>query len=136
MESPSLNKPFAAYTGLANPDIEKISYTGDTVWLNKKQTHGFQGVPDAVWNFHVGGYQVCYKWLKDRKGRTLSEDDITLYHDIIVAISETIRIMTEIDEVIDEHGGWPGSKDKEFHKTMCQHICGSISVVLVVIKIV
>jgi hypothetical protein len=69
----------------------------------------FEGVPEAVWNLHIGGYQACHKWLKDRKGRTLSQDDVTHYQRIIVAISETIRIMGEIDEVIEEHGGWPGA---------------------------
>jgi hypothetical protein len=62
-----------------------------------------------VRNFHIGGYQVCDKWLKDRKGRTLSKDDITHYHKIVVALSETIRRMKEIDEVINRHGGWPGA---------------------------
>jgi hypothetical protein len=60
-----------------------------------------------VWNFHIGGYQVCEKWLKDRKGRTLTADDRTHYQKIIVALSETIRLMTEIDGVIEKHGGWP-----------------------------
>ena len=51
--------------------------------------------------------QVCEKWLKDRKGRQLSADDRTHYQKIIVAVSETIRLMKEIDEVIEKHGGWP-----------------------------
>src|SRR5271157_5058679 len=85
--------------------VEKTSYFNDTVWLDKSQTRGFQGVSEAVWEFHIGGYQVCEKWLKDRKGRTLSKDDITHYHKIVVALSETIRLMTEIDEVIDKLGG-------------------------------
>ena len=55
----------------------------------------------------IGGYQVLHKWLKDRKGRTLSYDDVTHYGKIVVALKETIRLMQEIDEVIDEHGGWP-----------------------------
>ena len=62
---------------------------------------------EAVWNFHIGGYQVCDKWLKDRKGRALSKDDIAHYHKIVVALHETILLMREIDEVIEEHGGWP-----------------------------
>ena len=60
-----------------------------------------------MWAFHIGGYQVCEKWLKDRKGRPLSKADITHYQKIVVALSETIRLMKEIDEVIDQHGGWP-----------------------------
>ena len=48
-----------------------------------------------------------YKWLKDRKGRRLSKDDIDHYQKIVVALNETIRLMTEIDNVINAHGGWP-----------------------------
>ena len=59
-----------------------------------------------MYNFHIGGYQVCQKWLKDRKGRTLSGEEIEHYPRIVVALNETIRIMKEIDEVIEEHGGW------------------------------
>ncbi len=66
-------------------------------------------MPEDVWNFHIGGYQVCEKWLKDRKGRTLSKDDIAHYQKIVVALAETIRLMKEIDEVIEQHGGWPGA---------------------------
>jgi hypothetical protein len=66
-------------------------------------------VREPVWNFHIGGYQVCEKWLKDRRGRTLSNDDITHYHKITVALAETIRLMKEIDEIIEEHGGWPSA---------------------------
>jgi hypothetical protein len=60
--------------------------------------------PDAVWNFKVGGYQVCDKWLKDRQGRTLSNDDLTHYQRIVVALSETRRSMAVIDKAIP---GWP-----------------------------
>ena len=70
-------------------------------------TRGFSGVPEAVWDFHIGGYQVCYKWLKNRKGRALSDEDVAHYQRIVVALNETIRIMAEIDEVIEAHGGWP-----------------------------
>jgi hypothetical protein len=87
--------------------VERVSWSGNTVWLDKSQTTGFVGVPEPVWNFHIGGYQVCEKWLKDRKGRTLSAEDIAHYHKIVVALSETIRLMSEIDAVIESHGGWP-----------------------------
>ena len=79
------------------------------MWVDKAQTIGFKGVREDVWNFHIGGYQVCEKWLKDRKGRTLSKDDIAHYQKIVVALAETIRLMKEIDEVIEQHGGWPGA---------------------------
>ena len=75
------------------------------VWINKTQY--FEGVPPEIWAFHVGGYQVCQKWLKDRKGRRLSYNDITHYQRIVAALGETIRLMAEIDGVIEAHGGWP-----------------------------
>jgi Type ISP C-terminal specificity domain len=62
-----------------------------------------------VWKFEIGGHQVCEKWLKGRKGRTLSDDDIAHYQKIVVALNETIRLMQEIDDVIEEHGSWPGA---------------------------
>ena len=96
--------------------VEKISYSDGIVWIDKEKLSGFKGVTEEIWNFYIGGYQVCHKWLKDRQekggknprpGRVLTDSDIDHYQKIIVAISETIRIMGEIDEVIEEHGGWP-----------------------------
>lgn len=107
LESPKLAQPITEFTGGRNPEIEKPTWSNNTVWVDKAQTTGFRGVREAVWNFHIGGYQVCEKWLKDRKGRTLTKDDLAHYQKIIVALSETIRLMKEIDEVIEEHGGWP-----------------------------
>ena len=109
LESPTLAQPVTEFIGGRTPEVEKISWSCDTVWVNKAQTTGFCGVPEEVWNFHIGGYQVCEKWLKDRKGRTLTDDDIAHYQKVVVALSETIRLMAEIDRVIDEHGGWPGA---------------------------
>jgi predicted helicase len=107
LESPKLAQPITELIGSRNPEVEKISWSRDTVWVDKAQMSGFSGVPESVWNFHIGGYQVCEKWLKDRKGRTLSDEDIAHYQKIVVALSETIRLMKEIDEVIEHHGGWP-----------------------------
>ena len=116
LESPKLDIPTTQFIGHSR-EVVKVGWVDDTVWINaggKKAattagTCGFQGVPEAVWNFHIGGYQVCEKWLKDRKGRTLSDEDIAHYHKIIIALTETIRLMAEIDEVIETHGGWPGA---------------------------
>lgn len=109
LESPKLDKPITEFIGSRNPEIEKASWSKNSVWVDKVQSIGFKGVPEEVWNFHIGGYQVCAKWLKDRKGRTLSKDDIAHYQRIVVALSETIRLMAEIDNVIDKHGGWPSA---------------------------
>ena len=119
LESPKVKRPITVYVGPKNPEVVRIVWSNDAVWLDSpvaKKGHppkpgniGFKGITEQVWNFHIGGYQVCEKWLKDRKGLTLSAEDIAHYQKIIVSISETIRLMTEIDKVIDAHGGWPGA---------------------------
>ncbi len=71
-------------------------------------TQYFGGILADVWNFRIGGYQVCEKWLKDRKGRTLDYADIQHYQRIVVALSVTIRLMGDIDRTIEvQGGGWP-----------------------------
>jgi len=60
----------------------------------------FTGVPKVVWEFYIGGYQVCHKWLKDRKGRTPTSEDIAHYQRIVIALQETICLMQQIDEAI------------------------------------
>ena len=91
--------------------VEKVAYSEPDdaqpgrVWINKTQY--FEGVPQEVWDFHVGGYQVCHKWLKDRKGRELSYDDQQHYQGVVATLARTIEIMAEIDDAIDENGGWP-----------------------------
>ncbi len=74
----------------------------ERVWINDSQYFG--GLPESVWEFKVGGYQVCEKWLKDRKGRTLSREEIDHYQRVVVALKETIRLMKEIDKTIVK---WP-----------------------------
>ena len=86
-----------------------------TVWIDGKGAAGnFQGgsagfspVPEAVWHLYIGGYQVCEKWLKDRKGRTLTHDEIEHYQRTIAALAETRTLMAQIDSLISDHGGWP-----------------------------
>jgi predicted helicase len=112
-ESPKLDPSVTDFIGGRAPEVEKISSSESTVWLDKGQTIGFKGVPEGVWNFRIGGYQVCEKWLKDRRGRTLLKADIAHYQKIVVALSETIRLMKKIDELIDKHGGWPGAFQTE-----------------------
>jgi len=67
------------------------------VHINEKQY--FENVPEVAWNFYIGGYQPAQKWLKDRKGRELGYEDILHYQKIIVALSETNRIMKEIEKI-------------------------------------
>jgi predicted helicase len=72
------------------------------VYINLEQY--FAGVPEEVWDFEVGGYQVLHKWLKDRKGRVLSYGELEHYQQMVVALKETLRLMGEVDATI---GGWP-----------------------------
>jgi SOS-response transcriptional repressor LexA len=119
MESEKLSSFITTYTGPRSPQVGRVGWSNDTVWLDaagtkkgqpaKPGTIGFRGVSKAVWSFHIGGYQICEKWLKDRGGRMLSAEDIGHYQKIVVAVAETIRLMEEIDEVIAAHGGWPGA---------------------------
>jgi len=75
------------------------------MYINPKQY--FEGVLPVVWEFRIGGYQVCEKWLKDRKGRTLEHDDIEHYQRTVAALSEPRTLMAQIDFLIADHGGWP-----------------------------
>jgi predicted helicase len=68
------------------------------IWINDEQY--FDNIPLTAWEFYIGGYQPAQKWLKDRKERTLEFDDILHYQKIIVALSETDRLMKEIDKII------------------------------------
>jgi predicted helicase len=76
--------------------VDKPEYKGGCVWINKEQC--FEDVPETAWNFYIGGYQPAQKWLKDRKGRTLTFDDIAHYRKIITVLLETDRLMKEIDK--------------------------------------
>ena len=67
----------------------------------------FEDVPANAWSLHIGGYQVCEKWLKDRRGRKLSEADTLHYRRVVAVLSETIELMAEIDRIIEKYGGWP-----------------------------
>lgn len=67
------------------------------VYINPTQYFG--NVPEVAWNFFIGGYQPAQKWLKDRKGRTLTNEDLEHYQKIIIALTETDRLMKEIDKI-------------------------------------
>ena len=75
------------------------------VWINDAQY--FDAVPQAVWDMHIGGYRVAEKWLKDRRGRLLTYDDITHYQNVVAALARTLAIQTELDDAVDAAGGWP-----------------------------
>jgi len=72
------------------------SYRGD---LQIFEEQYFAGVPQVAWEFYIGGYQPAQKWLKDRKGRALTFDDILHYQKVIVALLETDKLMKEIEKI-------------------------------------
>ncbi len=88
----------STYSVVGNNQVEKIDYKDEKVYINKTQY--FDQVKADVWEFYIGGYQVCQKWLKDRKGRALSYDDCEHYRYIVAAIERTMALMEEIDEII------------------------------------
>jgi predicted helicase len=87
--------------------IDKVRYdeAERRVYVNKTQF--FEPVPQEVWDFHIGGYRVAEKWLKDRRGHKLVFEDYQHYSRIVAALAETIRHMQAIDTDIEDAGGWP-----------------------------
>ncbi|MEK6708929.1 MAG: type ISP restriction/modification enzyme, partial [Pseudomonadota bacterium] len=82
--------------------MDKVEFREGRVYINAEQY--FDGVPQAVWDYHIGGYQVAAKWLKDRKGRLLSFDDLQHYQRVIAALAKTICLQAQIDAAIP---AWP-----------------------------
>jgi predicted helicase len=97
LESSVVSKPITGFPVGGDNTVAKIAYTDGRVFFN--DTQYFDGVPETAWNFYIGGYQPAQKWLKDRKGRKLKYDEIQHYQKIIVALTETARLMKEIDGI-------------------------------------
>ncbi|MEI6054565.1 MAG: type ISP restriction/modification enzyme [Lentisphaerota bacterium] len=97
LESPVVENFITSYPISGDNKVGKVRYENSRVYIN--ETQYFDNVPEVAWSFYIGGYQPAQKWLKDRKERVLNFDDILHYQKIIVALTETARIMKEIDEV-------------------------------------
>lgn len=97
LESPVVEKYITQYPVDGTNEVVKPVYAHGRVYINESQY--FNNVPEVAWNFYIGGYQPAQKWLKDRKGRMLEYEDIQHYQKIIVALTETDRLMKEIDKV-------------------------------------
>jgi len=101
LKSSELDSPIAKYQGSGDNDrIEKVIYKEDEkrIYINKEKY--FEGVPPEVWNYHIGGYQVLRKYLKDRKDRMM--DDAPRYCRIVTALYKTIEIQKQIDKIYPE----------------------------------
>lgn len=120
---PKLAKPSIRFVGQGD---NRLAQKGDIKLDNGKMminaAQWFEDVPEASVEFAIGGYQPLKKWLHDRAekggqnpspGRVLSEDDVLHYRRMVVALTETQRVMNEIDAAIDAHGGWPGAFKSE-----------------------
>jgi predicted helicase len=97
LESAVVEKPISKYPHTGTNVVGKTKYENGNVYIN--ETQYFEDVPEVAWNFYIGGYQPAQKWLKDRKDRELQIDDIRHYMKIIVALTETDRLMNEIDKI-------------------------------------
>ena len=100
LKSKEFDKSISKFPKSGSYKVDKIKYESEKVWINNDQF--FDGVKEEVWNYHIGGYQVCEKWLKDRKERTLSTEEIKTYCKIVTALSKTIELQNEIDKYYDE----------------------------------
>jgi len=101
MESPKVRTFITTFPESGSNMVEQKypKYDNGKVFINKTQYFG--GVPETSWTFYIGGYQPAQKWLKDRRGRKLTNQDIEHYQKMIVALAETGRIMREIDSSHD-----------------------------------
>jgi predicted helicase len=97
LESPLLEQRITQYPIAGTNQVGKIRYEDGKVYINESQY--FSNVPQIAWDFYIGGYQPAQKWLKDRKDRTLNFEDINHYQHIIIALTETSRLMKEIDDL-------------------------------------
>jgi len=98
--------PISAFPVPGMNNVVDVCYNAQSqVWINATQY--FDSVPWEAWNFSIGGYQICKKWLKDRKGRVLSGNEIAQYLQIVAILVETVELMHEIDVIIEHYGGWP-----------------------------
>lgn len=119
LESPKVEEYITTFPVAGSGEVEKVAFrhpeldSGSTdslyedaeinstwqVWINETQYFG--DVPEVAWNFYIGWYQPAQKWLKDRKWRTLTWEDISHYQSMIAALSETARVMGEVDKVLE-----------------------------------
>jgi predicted helicase len=106
LRDPALNTPSCKYPVGGDHRVERVEYDekAQRVWINGAQY--FEPVPPEVWAYRVGGYQVCHKWLDDRKGAVLSLDERLTYQKIITALKRTLALQAQIDALACAAWGW------------------------------
>jgi len=102
LKSSELDPPLCKFQGKGDNRVEIIKYDEKEkrIYFNEKQY--FEEIPQDIWQYQIGSYQVCRKWLKDRKGRCLSLEDIKHYCRVVTALQKTIEIQKEIDNIYEE----------------------------------
>lgn len=103
LKSKKLNKPIVKYRGMGDDKIEKVSYNEENGYVSINHKKYFDGITPQMWNYHIGGYQVLEKYLKDRKGRQMN--DPAIYCKIATAISCTIDIQNKLDSLFEKLDG-------------------------------
>jgi len=103
LRSSELDPPIARFQGEGDNRVQigkkGLRYDSEKQWVYINEAQFFEDVPPEVWEYQIGGYQVCRKWLKDRKGRTLSLDEIKTYCRIVTALEKTIEAQAKIDKL-------------------------------------
>jgi predicted helicase len=102
LKSKKLATPVAKCEGSGDPRVVKVTYDPKKKRVHINPDKWFSGISVEVWEYHIGGYQVAEKWLKDRKDRTLSAEDIRIYAQAITAIEETIKVQASLDDLFKE----------------------------------
>ena len=102
LKHPSLNETEIGFPVSGSNTVEKVRYDEETkrVYFNKEQY--FEGVSKVVWEYQIGGYQVMAKYLKDRKKRELSLEEIEHYRKVAKAIDRTIEVQGVVNNVLDD----------------------------------
>jgi len=102
LKSTELDTPISKFQGKGENRVEKLKYDEKEKRLYFNQGQYFEGIKREVWQYQIGGYQVCNKWLKDRKKRLLSLDDIKHYCKIVTSLQKTIEVQKAIDNIYPE----------------------------------
>lgn len=102
LKAPDLDSPISKYQGKGLNLVEKVIYgePEKRIYINKDNY--FDNIDKEVFEYQIGGYRVLSKWLKDRKGRYLSLEEITTYSRIATALRRTIETQQQIDEIYPE----------------------------------
>jgi hypothetical protein len=99
MENVSPTMDAADFPVAGTNEVETVKYKEGKIYINKTQY--FENIAPEIWDYYIGGYQPAEKWLKDRKGRALSFEDIEHYQKIITVLKMTIELQTQIDGVVN-----------------------------------